>query len=54
MKVIRAQKHRIYTTEMTKVSLSAYDDNMWIKDDGVSSLAHGHFKIPKASVHSPT
>ena len=45
MKVIRSQKHRIYTMEMNKVSLSAYDDKRWIKEDGVSSLAYGHYKI---------
>lgn len=47
MKVIRSNKHQMYTTEMNKVSLSAYDDKRWIKDDGVSSYAYGHYAIPK-------
>ena len=45
MKVIRSQKHRIYTMEMNKVSLSAYDDKRWIKYDGVNSFAYGHYRI---------
>ena len=31
--------------EINKVSLSAYDDKRWIRDDGVSSYAYGHFRI---------
>jgi hypothetical protein len=45
MKVIRSSKHQLYTMEINKVSLSAYDDKRWIKDDGVSSYAYGHCKI---------
>ncbi len=46
MKLIRSQKHRIYTMDINKVSLSAYDDKRWITDDGISSFAYGHFRIP--------
>ena len=46
MKVIRSQKHKIYTMEMNKVSLSAYDDKRYIKDDGITSYAYGHYMIP--------
>ena len=45
MKVIRSNKHQMYTMEMNKVSLSAYDDKRWITDDGISSYAYGHHKI---------
>ena len=45
MKVIRSQKHQMYTMEINKVSLSAYDDKRWIKNDGISSYAYGHYKI---------
>ena len=48
MKVIRSSRHQLYTMEMSKVSLSAYDDKRWIKDDGVSSYAYGHYKVPVA------
>jgi hypothetical protein len=44
MKVLRSDKHRIYTMEINKVSLSAYDDKRFILDDGISSLAYGHYK----------
>ena len=44
MTVIRSQKHQLYTMEMNKVSLSAYDDKRWIKNDGISSYAYGHYK----------
>ena len=53
MKVIKAQKHRKYTMELNKVSLSTYDDKHWIKDDGVSSLAYGYYRKPKVSAHTP-
>ena len=49
MKVIRSSKHQLYTMEINKVSLSAYDDKRWIKDDGVSSYAYGHCKVLKES-----
>src|ERR1700759_1967509 len=44
MKVIRSQKHRVYTMEMNKVSLSAYDDKRYLKKDGIRSLPYGHYK----------
>ena len=44
MKVIRSNKHRIYTMEQNKISLSAYDDKRWIHDDGITSYAHGHYR----------
>jgi len=46
MKFIRSKKHRIYTMDINKVSLSAYDDKRWITDDGISSFAYGHYRIP--------
>ena len=45
MKMIRSIDHSIYTVNVTKVSLSAYDDKRYILDDGVSSYAYGHFLI---------
>ena len=44
MKIIRSNKHQLYTMEINKISLSAYDDKRWIKDDGVSSYAYGHYR----------
>ena len=43
MKMIRSFDHDIYTVNVIKVSLSAYDDKRYILDDGVTSYAYGHF-----------
>jgi len=45
MTVIRSHKHKLYTEELNKVSLSAYDDKRYILEDGISSYAYGHRKI---------
>ena len=45
MKMIRSSKHQLYTMEMNKVSLSAYDDKRYILDNGISSYAYGHYRI---------
>ena len=39
MTMIRSFDHSIYTVNVTKVSLSAYDDKRYIQDDGVTSYA---------------
>ena len=45
MKVIRSQKHQIYTMDIKKVSLSAYDNKRYILNDGIHTLEYGHHKI---------
>ena len=45
MKMIRSFDHDIYTVNVTKISLSAYDDKRFIKEDGITSYAYGHFRI---------
>ena len=44
MKVIRSQKHRVYTMDQNKVSLSAFDDKTYLSADGFTSYAYGHYK----------
>jgi hypothetical protein len=44
MKVIRSQKHGVYTIKMNKVSLSAFDDKRFLRKDGIRSYAYGHYK----------
>ena len=43
MTILRSDKHDIYTEEINKVALSAGDDKRIIMDDGISTLAYGHY-----------
>ena len=45
MKMIRSIDHNIFTLNVNKVSLSAYDDKRYIREDGISSYAYGHYNI---------
>ena len=45
MNVIRSYDHEIYTEEVNKVALSADDDKRYILEDGIHTLAWGHYKI---------
>jgi uncharacterized CHY-type Zn-finger protein len=47
MNVIRSHHHDIFTEQINKIALSADDDKRVIMDDGVHTLAHGHFKLNK-------
>ena len=42
MKRIQAKKHKIGTYEIDKISLSCFDDEIYILDDGVNTLAYLH------------
>lgn len=44
---IRSYKHKLYSIETDKLALSAYDDKRYLLDDGIESLAYGHYKISK-------
>ena len=46
MNVIRSHGHEMYTEEVNKVALSADDDKRIILDDGIHTLAHGHYRDP--------
>jgi hypothetical protein len=41
---IRSTHHSIYTQQVNKKGLSAYDDKRWICEDGISTYAHGHYR----------
>jgi hypothetical protein len=47
MNVIRSINHEIYTEEVNKIALSSDDDKRVIQEDGVSTLAYGHWKLEK-------
>ena len=42
MKRIQANKHKIGTYEIDKISLSCFDDKRVVLDDGVNTLAYFH------------
>ena len=43
--IIRSYKHEVYTEEVNKIALSASDDKRCILEDGIGTLALGHYKI---------
>lgn len=43
----RSTKHVINTVEMSKLCLCAFDDKRYILDDGVRTLAYGHYSLRK-------
>eukprot|EP00762_Andalucia_godoyi_P006873 ANDGO_00945.mRNA.1 hypothetical protein GUITHDRAFT_175438 len=45
MKTLRSFGHNIKAIEQTKVSLNIYDDKRYIMNDGIETLAFGHYKI---------
>ena len=44
MNVFRSRLHDVYTEEVNKIALSANDDKRVILQDGVHTMAYGHFK----------
>ena len=46
MNIIRSKSHILNTCEVNKIGLSCYDDKRYILDDGITTLAYGHYKIP--------
>src|ERR1043165_5429652 len=45
MNVIRSHQHEIYTEEVNKIALSCDDDKRVVMDDGISTLAYGHYSL---------
>ena len=43
--ILRSYNHEVYTEEVNKIALSAQDDKRYILNDGVHTLAWGHYKI---------
>ena len=43
----RSTKHVINTVEMSKLCLCAFDDKRYILDDGIRTLAYGHYSLRK-------
>ena len=47
--VIISKKHKICSVNQTKISLSAQDTKRYILNDGINTLAHGHFRTANGS-----
>ena len=45
MTQIRFKNHQIVVSRVHKVALSSYDDKLYLLNDGIHSLAYGHYKI---------
>ena len=45
MKRIQSKLDKIRTYDVSKISLSCYDDKRYILDDGISTLAYFHKDI---------
>jgi hypothetical protein len=44
---LRSYNHAVHTIRFNKVCLSAFDSKRWVCDDGIATLAHGHWRIPR-------
>jgi hypothetical protein len=45
MNQIRSYDHQVYTIIINKLGLSPFDDQRYILDDDINSLAYGHWKL---------
>jgi hypothetical protein len=43
---IRSFKHQLYSIKQKKKALTQFDDKLYICDDGIHTLTHGHKDIP--------
>ena len=48
MKILRSEGHEMYGMCMNKISISPFDTKRWIADDGIQTLAYGHFRLAAA------
>ena len=48
MTQLRSFNHQIVVNSVDKIALSSFDDKRYIMDDGINSLAYGHYKIPSS------
>ena len=45
MTTVKSDRHRLWTCEVNKISLSCFDDKRYILPSGVDSYAYGHWRI---------
>ena len=44
MNQTRSYNHDLFSVELTKISLSPFDDKRYVLENGCDTLAHGHYK----------
>ena len=49
MTQLRSHCHQIVVNGIDKVALSSFDDKRYLLENGVSTLAYGHYKIGATS-----
>jgi len=47
MNIIRSKDHNLYLSEAHKIGLNPFDDKRYILEDGISTLAYGHYKLKR-------
>lgn len=45
MKQLRSIRHQLYTVNINTIGLSPYDDKRYILEDGLTTLAYGHYRL---------
>ena len=45
MNTFISKEHQVQSVTKTKVSLSCFDDKRYIREDGIETFAHGHYRI---------
>ena len=43
--IIRSYDHELYSEKVKKMALCPFDDKRYVKNDGITTLAHGHYSI---------
>ena len=51
MKSIKSHNHIIKSCEITKCSLSCFDNKRYILEDGITILAYGHFRLRRETTY---
>ena len=48
--LIRSKNHQLQTVKVNKICLAAFDDKRFILNDGITTLAYGHYRTRNASL----
>ena len=51
--IIRSHDHKLYSEKVKKMALSLFDDKCCVLNDGVTTLAHGHYSAYKTCHSEP-